>query len=752
VLRRCSARRSTFDEYAVTWGDDRWSYNGGQYTPTAIFDGAGLVVGAVHDQDQQYTIYRLNHFLPQRAVPTDVTIDISGEDLGAQTFRISASVGIEAGGVGKTMAVYMVQVLDHWPSYPEYSRNTLKQAAPVQEITLAAGESQVIQNDFTFDADSWADQDNIKIVVWAQVVAASGPVEIYQAAVRQWPLISLPDDWDGDGYLDAVDNCPGLYNPAQADGDEDGVGDLCDNCVALDNSDQFDADEDSFGDACDNCPVLHHLNQDDSDGDEVGDPCDSCPEVGAPGGVDAFGRSLGTIDLDCDVDLDDYALFAQCMSGPDGSMPPACDGDDFARADVDEDSDVDMGDAAVFTVNFTGPLVSPAIYVGAANCFECHEDRHPLWSETIHATAFDTLIAGGEGDNPLCFPCHAVGYGQPSGFVDLGTTPHLADVQCENCHGPGSNHVADAAAAPLEVNLDANLCGACHQSCHGLCGENHHPQMEQWSTSKHSMTLWTPQFEPDFVAECMECHSADYRLAPPDNKPLVVDLLFSIECVVCHNPHDSTNPGQLRVPAYQLCADCHTLEDAAPGEGTILRQTQAEMLHGAGGFGLDGSPLVAPFTEHYWGIPDECATCHVHKEPYGGPEQPVNSGHTFEANMRACEPCHTETTATLLVEMAREEVEFRLAGIAPYFDPGDPLYVDPEDLLPEDLARYDIAKFNYDLVGADNSFGSHNSYYCCLLLSEAESFFGIPPWDCQERRGTFGGVPIDSRTRKEVRR
>jgi len=175
-----------------------------------------------------------------------------------------------------------------------------------------------------------------------------------------------------------------------------------------------------------------------------------------------------------------------------------------------------------------------------------------------------------------------------------------------------------------------------------------------------------------------------------------------------------------------LCADCHTMGDAVPDAEP--QQPQVEMLHGYGGFELDGTPLNGPYTEHWWGIPDECAVCHVHEEPYGGPEQPVNSGHTFEPNMRACGPCHSEETATMLVAVTREEVETRLAAIAPYYDPGDPLYVDPATLTPEELAQYDIATFNYEYVTNDKSYGSHNGGYTRGLLSETESFFGIPPW------------------------
>lgn len=713
-----------FDEYATPWGDERWAFYDAEYTPMAAFDGTNLVVGAVPDVDLQYNIYRTYHFLPARAAPTDVTIHLSAQPIGERTYRASALVGIEEGGTGKTLRIYMVQVLDHWPVEPDYSRNTFKQAAPTRDIILAPGESQVVEYDFVFDDDSWENKENIKIVAWAQEPLDEGPAQVYQGRTRVWPLISAPGDEDGDGIPDEDDNCPRHYNPDQKDGDGDEVGDVCDNCPARSNHDQKDADEDSFGDACDNCPLLHHVNQDDTDGDGVGDVCDSCPEVAAPGGVDPFGRSLGTIDVDCDVDLSDFSLFAECMGGPGVNEPPqGCDPENFTRSDVDDDRDVDLGDFSVFSWNFTGQLISPPLYIGAESCSACHVARHSEWSRTLHATAFDTLIAKGEENNFLCFPCHTVGYGEASGFVNLETTPHLTDVQCENCHGQGSNHAADPGGLLLEKNLDSKLCGACHQSCHGLCGENHHPQYEQWSESKHAVALWDIKFHPKAKDVCLQCHSTDYRLAPPGQKPSLEEAEYNLECVACHGPHGSASAGQLRLPPDELCADCHTMGDAVPDDKP--HHPQFEMLHGIGGFTLEGTPMNGPHTVHELGIPDECVKCHVHRESLPG--KSPNSGHTFEANLRGCEPCHSEQRATQLVAGIQDEINARLTLIARYYDPLDPLYVDPSELTPEELARYKNATFDYLLVKEDQSYGPHNAGYTRALLTETERFFGIRP-------------------------
>ncbi|MCP4590387.1 MAG: hypothetical protein GY842_06570 [bacterium] len=57
----------------------------------------------------------------------------------------------------------------------------------------------------------------------------------------------------------------------------------------------------------------------------------------------------GDLDDDGDVDLDDHAVFVDCLAGPAITTPPGdCTALEFDRADLDRDSDVDLKDFGLF--------------------------------------------------------------------------------------------------------------------------------------------------------------------------------------------------------------------------------------------------------------------------------------------------------------------------------------------------------------------------------------------------------------------
>ena len=126
------------------------------------------------------------------------------------------------------------------------------------------------------------------------------------------------------------------------------------------------------------------------------------------------------------------------------------------------------------------------VYVGAEVCGECHNsaerDQLATWYRTPHARAYAALalpeaaeiarISGIEEDpfeSPICLGCHATASDAEAWQLD--PTFHIEDgVQCELCHGPGSEYMAaevmfdpEAAKAAGLKKPDRRTCMVCHK-------------------------------------------------------------------------------------------------------------------------------------------------------------------------------------------------------------------------------------------------------------------------------------------------
>lgn len=104
-----------------------------------------------------------------------------------------------------------------------------------------------------------------------------------------------------------------------------------------------------------------------------------------------------------------------------------------------------------------------ASYIGIERCTECHDEERKVWDKTAHATAYSTLQKGFKEYNLDCVSCHVTGYGKPGGST-VTFNDKLQNVQCEECHGPGSLH----AKAPNKKGLITAkpAAEACVSACH----------------------------------------------------------------------------------------------------------------------------------------------------------------------------------------------------------------------------------------------------------------------------------------------
>jgi hypothetical protein len=318
-------------------------------------------------------------------------------------------------------------------------------------------------------------------------------------------------------------------------------------------------------------------------------------------------------------------------------------------------------------------------YIGAQACAGCHDSIRATELKTPHAGAFTNayFAAAGGQTNSSCLPCHTVGYGLPTGFVSQSKTPQLANVQCENCHGPAGNHQAnpdDLTVVP-QIEIAATVCGGCHTG-------PMNPTYEEWTTSGHAAVvpdaLQVMSSSTNNISSCGRCHSGSVRLAliyGQNPVALTNDLNVAITCAVCHDPHSTNaNPAQLRNPIFStnyfslsttdvftnvyaantninICGQCHNSRGAAWTDTSRAphRSLQYNFLLGSVGLlwnGATDTPAIFNPATHA-GLPtsvnpgafyltNQCVSCHLQSDA-----PPANTlSHTFEVVTNVCSNCH----------------------------------------------------------------------------------------------------------------
>lgn len=439
------------------------------------------------------------------------------------------------------------------------------------------------------------------------------------------------------------------------------------------------------------------------------------------------------------------------------------------------------------TANLTFTVMA-ATYKGIQTCALCHSgavapNMATPWSKTLHAEIFKDSINGVNGDSytSSCWGCHTVGYDTATtaangGFdkmmAQLNWTPpahmvpgnwdkvpaalqNVANIQCENCHGPGSLHASNGGAKNMiSVSTGSGDCGQCHGAA------THHIKTAEWNNSLHAITTRDPSGAGRDA--CVGCHTgtgftARMQGATPGT------TYAPINCQTCHDPHGMTTPDgaahQLRNLSAvtladgtvinsggtgMLCMNCH---QARVNASTYVPTTagsahfgphdgpQSDMLAGANGYTYGHS---IPSSAHGSVADNSCVTCHAQTVAATDPGFLNVGGHTFLASwtdpttknkvqlVGACQGCHGQSLTTFdfplmdynddgVIEGVQTEVQHLLDQLSTMLPPvGQPktsLTIDATWTQSQLAAAY-----NWQFVNNDGSRGIHNTAYAVGLL------------------------------------
>jgi len=375
------------------------------------------------------------------------------------------------------------------------------------------------------------------------------------------------------------------------------------------------------------------------------------------------------------------------------------------------------------STNLTQTIIG-AQYLGINGCALCHsggliaQNIYAPWSNTLHASMLTLAIDGLKSNHysKNCISCHTVGYDVNTnavngGFDDVAkadgwTFPtvltngnwaampanlkNLSNIQCENCHGPGSQHARNLGDTNLITKtFNSGLCGQCHGSAPT------HIKTAEWDNSLHARVTRTPSGAGREA--CARCHTAggfaQYAATVGTTNTYTTNNASTtyapISCAACHDPHDATNPHQLRNPSGSIlladgvttvtnaglatiCINCHRSRNGSVTNSIVAYPLGQQTWAGGSSFGPHDSPVSdlfygvngwtygqnIPSAAHRTAITNACMGCHMQAVASTDPAFLLAGGHTMNMSYQSvsggvtnkvdmvgvCQQCHGPIT------------------------------------------------------------------------------------------------------------
>ncbi len=349
------------------------------------------------------------------------------------------------------------------------------------------------------------------------------------------------------------------------------------------------------------------------------------------------------------------------------------------------------------SAKFTG-----SFYLGLQTCQACHSgntvinghvvpDIYNSYTNTLHTSFFKRSIdgLGSSYFNKSYLPSATLGYDTNALAVNLGfddqatlygwTFPpvltngnwdgmpaavrNVANIQCENCHGPGNQHFSSQGIVgntnAITVSYIAGNCAKCHDS---NPQEQWGIKVSEWNHSLHARPTRTPSGSTSRI-NCVRCHTApgfrDFIANAGNTNGYATNVVYeAITCAACHDPHDASNPHQLRsanvytlpegttvtnVGLGGLCMECHHSRNGSATNNILNYQLGLPTWAGGSSFGPHDSTAgdmvegvnaitygkVIPSGSHNAVIPDVCVGCHMQPVAATNAAFGQAGGHTY---------------------------------------------------------------------------------------------------------------------------
>jgi hypothetical protein len=232
--------------------------------------------------------------------------------------------------------------------------------------------------------------------------------------------------------------------------------------------------------------------------------------------------------------------------------------------------------------------------------------QYNLYNEVLDMGDNWVPYHAGEEKPYSCGSCHTTGYnpeGHQDGLPGLIGTWAAEGIQCEECHGPGSNHVNDPYLVDMKVDRDSELCGQCHirgdvteiDASGGFI--RHHEQYEELFESKKR------------VMRCVDCH---------DPHQTVVYARGEGVKTACENCHfENAQYQKITDRKHAKCVDCHMPRVSKSALGDPERYTGDLRTHLMAINPLSTSQFdeEGKFSQPYLSLDFACKGCHYD----GGP-------------------------------------------------------------------------------------------------------------------------------------